>query len=342
MKISLPFVCILAIISCGFPVCYGQAPEGTPAPLPGQAVRDAALQTRVFQVPPGFLSSRETPARDPFASGPPAKPSIQEVLESMGISFDARGSSVTYDAAASRLVLKNTLEQLDGLESILAAAFVNPGRQGHIHLEIFSLPPLAARQALISHPRESALYAWLEAQAANKDGPVRLEHHSVTLVRGGQKSVNEAIDEIPRGTEFSPPRIPQDLGLPVAPVSTTSPGGGAVFAPWPRAGTTPQSIEFRNTGHTLEVELSFGNDGQTVDLNLAPQTSRRIGMVKWGLLEEIQQPVYETQKCSAQVSNLTGQPTLVSTFSPPLNTGVPGSNTVDRTWLLFVTVTKPE
>ena len=37
-----------------------------------------------------------------------------------------------------------------------------------------------------------------------------------------------------------------------------------------------------------------------------------------------------------------GQPALVSTFSPPTNTGVPGGNKSDRVWLLFVTVTRPQ
>ena len=90
------------------------------------------------------------------------------------------------------------------------------------------------------------------------------------------------------------------------------------------------------------MELTFLDGLKSVDLNLAPETTRRVGIAKFGLREDVYQPIYETQKCSAQASGLIGQPMLVSTFSPPVNTGVPGGNKVESTWLLFVTVKEPE
>ena len=90
------------------------------------------------------------------------------------------------------------------------------------------------------------------------------------------------------------------------------------------------------------MELTFSTDGRFVDLNLTPETTRRVGIVKFGLLKDIFQPAYETQKFAGQTSGAVGHPLLLSTFSPPVNTAVPGGNKVDRVWLLFVTVKLPE
>ena len=348
MKISTHFAPFLAALALISQPGRAQTPRAEivdppPTPAPPQVEESPALQTRVFRVPPDFLSKGEAPERDPFASGPPVKRDTVTVLKSLGIWFTTPGSTATYSPNTSRLVVRNTPEQLDLVESLVQHLFGPTAAvsQGHVHLEVFSLPPLMARKALMVHPKESELYTWLDAETTKQDGTVKLERHSITIVRGGQKSKTEGINTIPFPTEFTPPRSPQNISLPVAAPSTTTSDGKATFAPWPRTGITPQSIENRNAGNTFEVELTFGEDGRTVDLNFAAETSRRVGIVKWGLLEEIYQPVFETKKCAAQVSDLVGQPILVSTFSPPVNTGVPGGNKVDRTWLLFVTVKKP-
>ena len=228
------------------------------------------------------------------------------------------------------------------MESILAPFAWKPVRQAQVRLEAFSLPPLTARKALIAHPKESDLYTWIDSELAQPGSTVKLERHSITLVRDGQKSKTEGIDEIPQATEFDPGQIPQSISLPVGATSTTSPSGHAVFAPWPRTDTTPQSFSARHAGNTVEVELTFSTDGRLVDLNLTPETTRRVGIVKFGLLKDIFQPAYETQKFAGQTSGAVGHPLLLSTFSPPVNTGVPGGNKVDRVWLLFVTVKLPE
>ena len=347
MKTFLSFNAALAAILLNSLPCPAQSPRAeiveTPdLPAAAQGPENPGLQTRVFRVPADFLSKGDTSAPDPFASGLPVKRDAVTVLKSLGIWFTTPGSTATYSPNTSQLVVRNTLEQLDLVESVVSATSKHTFKQGQVHLEVFSLPPLMARKALMAHPKESELYAWLDAESTKQDGTVKLERHSITIVRGGQKSKTIGIDEIPFPTEFDPPNITQNLSLPIAAPSTTPPDGKANFAPWPRTGITPQSIENRNAGNTFEVELTFSQDGRTVDLNVAPETIRRVGTVKWGLLEEIYQPVFETRKISAQVSNFVGQPILVGTFSPPVNTGVPDGNKVDRTWLLFVTVKKPE
>jgi hypothetical protein len=161
-------------------------------------------------------------------------------------------------------------------------------------------------------------------------------------VRGGQKAKTEAINEIPHPTKFDAPKVPQSIGLPVAATPTSAATGNATFAPWPHTGPKPDSIEFRHAGDTFELELTFLDGLKSVDLNLAPETIRRVGIAKFGLREDIYQPIYETQRSTGQASGRLGQPILISTCSLPVNTGVPGGNTVKRTWLLFVTVTTPQ
>ena len=265
------------------------------------------------------------------------------MLKFLGVKFDAANSTASFDAKSSLLTVKNTADQLDLVETIVGQlGGLGIIQEGLVHLEAFSLPPLAARKALIAHPKEAALYAWLDAEMEKKDSGVRLERHSVTRVRGGQRSKTEGIAEYPFPTEFEPAQIPQTISLPAAATGTAVPGGEKVFAPWPVTSTIGNAYTVRNLGWTAEMELTFSEEAKTVDLNIAPESSRLAAIVPWGLTGEIPQPVFETQKCTAQISMPTGQPALVSTFSPPVNTGVPGGNKDDRVWLLFVTVNLPQ
>lgn len=136
---------------------------------------------------------------------------------------------------------------------------------------------------------------------------------------------------------------PGPSGIPAAPVprpAGSSPPG-SVFSPWPYTTSTPSSMEFKNTGWTLEVEMTIADDGQTVDLNLAPQFIRLCGQESLSPSGEIIQPVFETSSIATQILTKFGQPTLAGTFSPPVDAGAAGGNTENVTRLLFITVTNP-
>jgi len=217
------------------------------------------------------------------------------------------------------------------------------GREMLVHFEIISLPPLTARKALIKYPKETELYKWLDSELEKKDSGVVMERTHVLRVRGGQRSKLEAIHESAYPTEFDPPQISQTISIGDPAASHTQPAdNGRVFSPWPITSTTPSSFTFRNLGFTIEAELTIGEDGKTVDMNIAPEISRLVGSIPIGITGDATQPVHETQKSATQVLFKAGEPALVSTLSPPTGTGAPGGNTSDRVWLLFVTPTFPE
>lgn len=101
------------------------------------------------------------------------------------------------------------------------------------------------------------------------------------IVRGGQRSKIEVIREFPYPTEFDPPQIPQTFGG----------GGGGLFggggfassgSSFPVTPTTPSAFSVKNTGVTMEVEATVGEDGWTIDLNLAPQVIEFDGFINYG------------------------------------------------------------
>lgn len=142
------------------------------------------------------------------------------------------------------------------------------------------------------------------------------------IVRAGQRSKIEVIREFPYPTEFDPPQIPQTFG-----------GGGGIGgglgglgggsqqgSSFPVTPTTPNSFTFRNTGVTMEVEATVGEDGYTIDLNLAPEVVEFEGFINYGSPiqttginalgqsepvvltdNKILQPVFATRKLSTQV-----------------------------------------
>lgn len=304
------------------------APTPEPSAVPATFAPPSGppLQTRIFEVRPDFFAFAADPDKqsepaDPFASAEVEAKSLANIdfksaLSRLGIGFEAPGSMVSQGPGRWEITLTNTAEELENFESVLTPMGADPPRQAHVQVEVFSMPPLTARKALITHPKESDLHTWLDAELAKPGSSVKLERHSITMVRGGQRAKTEGIAEIPRPTKYRLGLVPRSV--------------------------IPQAFESRHAGDIFEVELTFGDGGQSVDLNLAPETTRRTGTIRQGANHEIHQPIFETQKSTAQAAGIIGKPMLISTFSPPVNTGVPGGNTEDRTWLLFVTVTEPE
>ena len=134
------------------------------------------------------------------------------------------------------------------------------------------------------------------------------------------------------GPSGTPAALPRPAG--------SSPPGPA-FSPWPYSPATPHTFQFKETGWTVEIELTMSDDGETVDLSIAPEFIRLCGLESQSPSGEVVQPVFETSKIATYIQTKLGHPTLAGTFSPPINTGVDGGNLETVTRLLFLTVTEP-
>lgn len=99
------------------------------------------------------------------------------------------------------------------------------------------------------------------------------------IVKSGTRSKIEVIREFPYPTEYDPPQIPQTFGNTG---SVIGGGGQTSSGSFPVTPSTPQQFEFKNTGVTLEVEATVGQDGYTIDLNLLPEIVEFEGFVNYG------------------------------------------------------------
>lgn len=100
------------------------------------------------------------------------------------------------------------------------------------------------------------------------------------LARSGEKAQIEIIREFIYPTEYEPPELPNEVGI----VNDSS-GNGTVSGSanaFPVTPATPTAFETRNTGVTLEVEPTLGDDGYTIDLRFAPEITEFQGFINYG------------------------------------------------------------
>jgi hypothetical protein len=144
--------------------------------------------------------------------------------------------------------------------------------------------------ALLKHPSDDpAFYNGIET--LSKTGKAKLVGLMAVSAKPGQRAIIEAVDEVRYGTQFGPAARPEGIPLPVK---------------W----------ETRNVGDTLELEPLLGEDGETIDITLVPQT------VRFGGFEDVRaeavsgpiaQPKFHTEKVNTSVARKSGVATFLST-----------------------------
>lgn len=82
-------------------------------------------------------------------------------------------------------------------------------------------------------------------------GRAKLVTFTALTVRSGQRVALESVDEVNYATELNPPQAEEDAAFPTA-------------------------FETRDTGETLEVELTVGEDGQRANVNIVPHFCRLV------------------------------------------------------------------
>lgn len=126
----------MLVASVGFAIATTGASAAEP-PAATPAVDDGRMHTRVFHVPPSFGGEKTAKA----------------FLESKGISFSG-GASAVFTRETSRLIVRNTLSQLDKVEELVAAAAVLPTRMT-VTASLIQADGLLARQGQILSPQEA-------------------------------------------------------------------------------------------------------------------------------------------------------------------------------------------
>lgn len=115
---------------------------------------------------------------------------------------------------------------------------------------------------------------------AQKKGTDLMTAPSVTA-RSGQKATIEIIREFIYPTEYEPPEIPTSTGQNQGGILGGATGGGGVQS-FPVTPATPTAFETRNTGVTLEIEPTIGENDFMIDLRFVPEVVEFEGFINYG------------------------------------------------------------
>jgi general secretion pathway protein D len=120
---------------------------------------------------------------------------------------------------------------------------------------------------------------------SQKKGADLMTAPSVTA-RSGMKATIEIIREFIYPTEYEPPEIPDSFGG----SSTLTSGlgglggliGGSSSGSFPVTPATPTAFETRNTGVTLEIEPTIGENDFVIELRFVPEIVEFEGFINYG------------------------------------------------------------
>ena len=113
---------------------------------------------------------------------------------------------------------------------------------------------------------------------SQKKGVDLMTAPSVTA-RSGQKATIEVIREFIYPTEYEPPELPQSVGQTSGTTIGAGGGGGGSFPVTP---ATPTAFETKNTGVTLEIEPTIGENDFVIDLRFLPEIVEFEGFINYG------------------------------------------------------------
>ncbi len=133
-------------------------------------------------------------------------------------------------------------------------------------------PGIAALTGLFSDGQVQVIMRGL----AQKKGVDVMTAPSV-MAKSGQKAKIEIIREFIYPTEYEPPELPNSVGSTGS--STTT---GSSSQSFPVTPATPTAFETRNTGVTLEIEPTIGDNDFVIDLQFVPEIVEFEGFINYG------------------------------------------------------------
>jgi general secretion pathway protein D len=99
------------------------------------------------------------------------------------------------------------------------------------------------------------------------------------LAKSGESATIEVIREFIYPTEYEPPELPQSVGGSASASSGDVQASAEIFPVTP---ATPTGFETRNTGVTLEIEPTIGENNYAIDLRFAPELVEFEGFINYG------------------------------------------------------------
>ena len=220
---------------------------------------DPAMVTRLYPVQPSIaeiVGTREggsetnrgefiTMGGDPFEMSQPRD--LKKFFEDMGVPFPP-GSSISYNATISQLIVRNTPENTEIFERVLQALTVVPNQvEIDVTYVAFDLKLIEE----VARKSDRAAPTGEEIKALWREGKGKIAGTSKVVTRSGVNAQSKGCDEVIYPTEFE---------------ATTSSNGVA-----DALNAVPGSFETREVGFIHNVTPTVGPDGYTIDLTFVPE-----------------------------------------------------------------------
>jgi hypothetical protein len=208
---------------------------------------DPKFNIRSWRVPPGYFPTSSNPSPD-TGNANPALQGAQSYLETNGITFP-EGAFARYDPKASKVVIRNTQENLELAEFLFDSGLIC----------IFPSPAVDIIALDCPTP--------VSSEAANPKWPTLEDIHKMPA---SEVRVLSQVSVLVKS------------GLRISARQTSFADGKE--KPHPNPGTESENLQPGESGTKLEVEAVVGPDGLTVDLSYWYQLRRPVSSGTWSEL----------------------------------------------------------
>lgn len=161
---------------------------------------------------------------------------------------------------------------------------------------------------------------------SEQDGTAKVLDTVSCATRSGQRCSVESVREHIYPTEYKENTEKGPSTLDLSGVQSKDPRFSLVQEP--ATTLNPKAFEMRPVGARMEIEPVLSEDGQVVDVNMAPELVRYAGKMEYGsaninnqLIPLTEQPVFITNKITTAVTLHSGQTALIGMSSPIKDNG---------------------
>lgn len=180
------------------------------------------------------------------------------------------GAAVGGSPVTSGLRGASNLFSNPGIDDLIASGTTGPGNGGS------RSPGILAVSGVFTDPQVQGIMRGL-----NQKKGLDFSSATTLILKSGQRGTAGSTRLIPYPTEFDPPQIPQTITGQQALFNDGTVADLPTTGVPPVTPTTPQSFEFKDTGSTLEVEATVGEDGR-VQLSLNAVFREFDGFINYG------------------------------------------------------------